>query len=242
MEDTRKFTGKNIILPITIVLCYSIYFYVICYLSYKIGWLIPKKSLTKDTLIYAVISNGLCMLPLVIGLLIFYSKRLEVLGIKKSFLAIVLLGIYVLFFIIHNDFDLIGIYNAVFYFLFVAIPEEIIYRGYLYLQLKKWNKAWAIIISGTMFGCVHAILPAIVNEIDLIEMAYHMLSEIGGGICGGAIFIVLYELSGSLLVPILIHALLDYSSWGIPVTIATFIYLYIKSHKKHLKGKSENEN
>lgn len=232
MKDARELENrKKTILPIIIVLCYSIYFSFVCYLSYQNGWLISEKSLTKENIIYALISDGLCMLPFVIGLLIFYANRLEILGIKKSFFATVLFGIYMLLFITRKDFTLVGIYSAVFYLLFVAIPEEIIYRGYLYLQLKKWSKIGAIIISGIMFGCMHAVLPAIVNEISVAEMLINMLSQVGGGICGGLIFIGLYELSGSLLVPILIHALLDYSSWGIPITIVAFVYLYVKKFK-----------
>lgn len=232
MKETQELENrKKFILPIIIVLCYSIYFYFVCYLSYENGWLISKKSLTKGNIIYALISDGLCMQPFVIGLLLFYAKRLEILGIRKSIFATVLFGIYMLLFIIHKDFTLIGIYRAVFYLLFVAIPEEIIYRGYLYLQLKKWSKIGAVIISGIMFGCIHAVLPAILNEINVDEMLINMLSQVGGGICSGLIFIGFYELGGSLLVPILIHALLDYSSWGIPITIVAFVYLYVKKLK-----------
>lgn len=224
----RELKNRKIILPIITVLCYSVYFYIICYVLYQNGWIISMKSLTKKNLIYSVISNVLCMFPFVIVLLAYYAKRIEILGIKKSFFAMVLFGIYVLVFVMRKDFTLMGIYNAVFYLLFVGIPEEMIYRGYLYLQLKKWNKKGAIIISGMMFGYMHAILPAVINEVRGMELLISMFSQVGGGICYGLIFIGLYELSGSLLVPMMLHALLDYSAWGVPVVIVSFVYFYAK--------------
>jgi len=66
-----------------------------------------------------------------------------------------------------------------------------------------------------------------------------MISEIGGGIIAGLFFILLFEYSGSLLVAIMIHALLDYSyeHFGIIVGIVVFTYLILAS-RKNIAGKN----
>ena len=140
----------------------------------------------------------------------------------------------------HGDFSISGCYKAFFYIFIVAAPEEIIYRGYLFSKLKSFNRLIAILVSGSLWGIIHAILPGIlagnVSSIILVSM----LSEIGAGIIVGLFFICLFEYSGSLLVAIMIHALLDYSyeSWGIIVGIVVFAYLILASRKEIIADKN----
>lgn len=65
-----------------------------------------------------------------------------------------------------------------------------------------------------------------------------MVSELGGGILVGFIFISIMEKSRTILVPIIIHALLDYSygPWGLIVLILTIIYL----NKKESQAKKNS--
>lgn len=87
---------------------------------------------------------------------------------------------------------------------------------------------------------MHSILPGILAGNDLSIILVSMLSEIGGGIIGGLFFICLFEYSGSLLVAIMVHALLDYSykSWGIIVGIVVFAYLILASRKEIISDKN----
>lgn len=72
------------------------------------------------------------------------------------------------------------------------------------------------------------------------------VSELGGGILAGGYFIFLYEISGTIFLPVLIHAILDYpygkQSTDIYFTVILTIYcmvlLFINTYMKKLrKGK-----
>jgi membrane protease YdiL (CAAX protease family) len=80
-------------------------------------------------------------------------------------------------------------------------------------------------------------LPGLLAGHGLSTIMMSMLNEIGGGIIAGLFFICLFEYSGSLLVPIMVHALFDYSYqwWGIIIGLVVFFYLIITSRKFNLK-------
>ncbi len=217
--------------PVLIIIIYMVYFYITCTLQYKNGWLIPLKNVSISNLGIILFSDFTNMLILPLILLILYRKNLSELGLKKSKLSIVLLLIYVLFFVLKRDYTVKGVYNAFFYLFIVALPEEIIYRGYLYSNLKKYNRTMAIIISGILFGMIHSILPSVVSESSVFAMIMDMPNQLFGGIMGSLMFIYCWELSGSIWVSVLIHALLDYSYqlWGIGIAVIVLGFLLISN-------------
>ncbi|MBP1925612.1 hypothetical protein J2Z76_001471 [Sedimentibacter acidaminivorans] len=80
--------------------------------------------------------------------------------------------------------------------------------------------------------------PSILNNSNIFKEILH---EIGGGILSGWYFIYIQEKSGISWIPILIHAILDYSYLFFEplVAIATLIY-YIKLSKNHKKKEKED--
>ena len=69
------------------------------------------------------------------------------------------------------------------------IAEEIIFRGYLYPVAKKYTSQWfAVLFTGVLFGVVHMNL-----------MGFPQLALIG------ILLAILYEITGSLWVPIFCH-------------------------------------
>lgn len=75
--------------------------------------------------------------------------------------------------------------------IFAPLVEEIIFRGYLFRNLRTdLSPVWAMLASGFIFAAVH---------LD----PQHILPLTGLGVA----LAYLYELSGSLLVPIIVHAL-----------------------------------
>lgn len=69
------------------------------------------------------------------------------------------------------------------------IAEEIIFRGYLYPVAKKYTSQWfAVLFTGMLFGVVHMNL-----------MGLPMLVLIGMGLA------IVYEITGSLWVPVFCH-------------------------------------
>lgn len=224
------------ILPITMIVLYSIYFYTMEKILFVNGLEISLKGITSNNIGIKIAIDLAVMAIFPIILCVIYRNRLNELGMKKSKISLILLCIYFMFFFMHGDFSISGCYKAFFYIFIVAAPEEIIYRGYLFLKLKSFNRLIAILVSGSLWGIMHAILPGILAGNDLSIILVSMLSEIGGGIIGGLFFICLFEYSGSLLVAIMVHALLDYSykSWGIIVGLIVFVYVFwrIKNEEK----------
>lgn len=220
-------------IPILITIIYMVYFYIFCTWEYRNGWLISLQEVSLSNLSIKLFGDFGSMFIFPLILFVAYRKNLSELGVRKSKLCIVLLLIYVLFFILHRDYTVKGIYHAFFYLFIVALPEEFIYRGYLYSNLKKYNRTMAIIISGMLFGMIHSILPSIISEGSASTMLMDMTNQLGGGIVSSLIFISFLEISGSIWVPILIHALLDYSykSWGIGVTVLVLGFLLISNRK-----------
>ena len=81
----------------------------------------------------------------------------------------------------------------------------------MFTELNKEVPTYiAVIISGMIWGAMHAFMPAILNNYSIIELFNAILSELGNGIVMGALFVWLYKKSNSLIIPILVHALLDY--------------------------------
>lgn len=169
-------------------------------------------------------------------LLIKYHKNYGELGFtdKSKNLSIILFAVYLLFFILHSDYSIGGFYRAIFYLIMVGLHEEIIMRGYIYLKIKPVNRILAIIISGIFFGVAHAIMPGIIADKSISFIGLDMLNYIGGGIVSGILFITCMELSGNILVAILIHSILDYSYGciGIIVLILTIVYLILENKRK----------
>ncbi|MGL5381348.1 lysostaphin resistance A-like protein, partial [Clostridium sp.] len=231
-------------IPILIGIIYVIYFYTFLTFVYQNGWLISLKDVSHSNLGTILLVDCGSMLILPLALIIVYRRNLNELGLKKSKHAMVLILIYGLFFVLHSDYTVNGIYKAFSYLFIVALPEEIIYRGYIYNNLKKDNRISAIIISGILFGVMHSILPSIISESSMSIMIKDMFNQVGGGILSGFIFILYLEKSNSIFVPILIHALLDYSYsiLGILVAIIVLVYLVIKNRRNKEEFKETNKH
>jgi membrane protease YdiL (CAAX protease family) len=210
MEPANR---KALFLTSAIGILYLVFLYVALKYLWKDGY-ISLQEITGSTLLKRFTQDSITALLFPLLLLFIYRRKPSSLGlIKKNVaLCIILFIIYLAFFILRSDYTVSGIYRAVFYLIMVGASEEIIMRGYIYLRIKSVNKIAAVIISGILFGSAHAILPGIIEGDSLSFIGINMLNEIGGGIVGGLLFIACMELSGTILVAILIHSLLD-SNW-----------------------------
>lgn len=208
----------KIIKPTAFIGFYMIYFFYLTKYLYNNDLLIKLNSLTilnlTNKLLYDFFSN-LFIVIIIISSTLIKRESLDTLGITKNNYKIIfiLLSIYIGMFFIKADFTLIGIYKCFFYLFVVALSEELIFRGYLFTKLdNELPTQFAIIISGIMWGSMHAFIPIILNGYPFIKSLNIILSEFGGGILFGGIFILIYKKSKSLIVPIMIHAILDFAS------------------------------
>lgn len=81
--------------------------------------------------------------------------------------------------------------------LIVAVQEEVVFRGYIILNLIYIGPAAALIISSIIFALIH--LPT--NKISLPQVTSWLL--------GGIILAYVYIISGSIWVVIILHFIID---------------------------------
>lgn len=210
--------NKNIIGPIVVVSGYLIYLYFFMTYLWQNDWLIKGTELTTSNLKLKLLGDflGNVAMPLAIILVTYVQeKSVRSLGLtlEKATLTGGLLLLYVVLFIGNQDFTLKGYYQAFFYLCVVAFSEEVVFRGYLFGKIDKEYGFWSgAIISGIFFGIGHAFLPSIMRNASIGMFFREMLSDvIGQGIVAGAIFAILYKKSNTLYVPILVHAIINYS-------------------------------
>lgn len=207
---------RNIIYPLFFSITYLIYFFFMLKFFYNKQWLIDVYSITKNNIMIALLYDiAMILLPvlLLIFMLRYKKKSIYLSGTTKlgKWFALGLLIIYIGIFIAQGNFSLSGIYPCFFYLIVVAFGEEFIFRGYVFTELNKGVPTYiAIIISGMIFGAMHAFMPAIINNYSIMELFNAILSDLGNKIVISAFFVWLYKKSNSLIIPILVHALIDY--------------------------------
>ncbi|NMF07782.1 CPBP family intramembrane glutamic endopeptidase [Clostridium beijerinckii] len=210
--------------------------YISIYLAFKNNILISQNNVTWNNIALKFLNDYFSMLLLPSILIIANRRNLKDFGLcyesKKESLA--LLMIMLLLFILHNDFTITGVYKFFFYLVVVAFGEEFIFRGFVYNRLKCNSTTVAIILSGILWGTLHAIMPSILNNSSIGQLLLSMSNEIGSGILMGWYFIYIQEKSKTLWIPILIHAILDYTVGGIGsiTAIGMFFYFLFKSKQE----------
>ena len=117
----------------------------------------------------------------------------------------------------------------------VGFLEEIIFRGFLFVALKKENMKMAIVISSMTFGMGH-----ILNLFNGMDLVNNMIQIIGAMIIG-LLFILIFIYSKSLIPCIIAHSINnaltifsvhDYSVYLFIGLIIMIIYIYYIVKKK----------
>lgn len=207
---------KKILFPIILVELYIFFDFCINKLLYDKNLLISIKDINSSNfliwLFYNILLSSLILIAIGIALLrkvnvIEYLK----LTMDKHKIVYALFVLYVVMFFIIHDFSIAGCCRWIYYLVFIAIEEEIVFRGYLFTALEKeMPMIVAIIISGIIWGSAHAYMPILLHTPLEMEPMRLILIEGISGIGAGAMFILLYKKSNTLLVPILVHAILDF--------------------------------
>lgn len=235
----KKKTQKNVYVPLTVVLLYSLYYYFLLTVITERGMLIGLNDITGSNVGERLLLDVALMLILPGILIIIYRKKLKdfSLRITHSNLLILLVSIVLLLFVLHNDYTVSGFYQLFFHLIIVAFGEEFIFRGYFYNVMKRQSKTFAVLVSGILWGSMHAILPGLAAGEPLSAIGLNMVSQMGFGIAAGYYFIYLMEKSDTLLVPILVHAILNYTVGPIGVITAFGTGVYFMSKQSSLNRK-----
>ena len=103
-------------------------------------------------------------------------------------------------------------YQWGYYLLSVALMEELVYRGWLpHLIQKSGLPKWCVwVIPGVLFGCAHTLIP-IIKEGFGLKILLTLLSSAPGYLAGACGFYALRRWSGSLWLPVLLHAAMDFT-------------------------------
>lgn len=123
---------------------------------------------------------GFAVIAIPLGLLIrfieFQPRSFELLGFLGSFVAILL---------------------------FIAIPEELLFRGLIQNSLQVWwGRGWvSLLVASAIFGAAH------LNNNAAPNFAYALMATVAGIFYGRT-----FRESGNILAPALVHALVD-ATW-----------------------------
>ena len=207
---------KNISFPVIITLVYIGFFYFCVSFYVDKELLLSIRELSSINVGPRFILDFIASLLVIIVILVKTLVRKRPLSdfgltVELPVITAILLVIYAGLFFYNGDFSLIGFYTAFFYLVIVAFSEEFVFRGFLFTSVNREYNFWvAAITSGLLWGAAHAVVPIVIHGGDIVAS---VLNELGGGIAAGTGFAFLYKKSRTLFVPVLIHAILDYSGY-----------------------------
>jgi membrane protease YdiL (CAAX protease family) len=96
--------------------------------------------------------------------------------------------------------------TGVIYIFAIGAGEELVARGFIFGVLKKHGTVFAVIISSAIFGLMHVNV-YIGEDWDPVRAYWHCLSAAGFGVVAAVVMIA----CRSILVPIVMHALFDWT-------------------------------
>lgn len=205
-----------------LIICFitSIYEAIIVYGLKKAG---INTSINKasENLNEILIMNILQMLPLVICFIICYfilkqkfwtemylridgkNQRIIVAGLIVIFIARIIYHM-----IITTD-KVTGIYNIFYYVLFVALSEEFISRDVCTYIVKDEKTIIRYIIPNSMFALMHIFSYSGWGKLSASYLNWFLTSQFLGLLVGGCCYQLMKEKSGTIWVPVLVHAIFD---------------------------------
>lgn len=102
-----------------------------------------------------------------------------------------------------------------YYMMIIALPEEIIFRGYIMTRCKAAmdSKKWAIILSGLLFALIHVPYQLVVSGTDIVTFLLN-----GNGFTifmtflWHLVFCLLFEWTQAIYGAVLFHGFMDFSN------------------------------
>lgn len=187
------------------------------------GVLIPSSNASDapgTALLQAVIFDAVPLI-LFIVLIAVLRKRfaeemyLRITGKKQwiitAVLAAGLLGMTAAALCVKQDKVLV-IYSLLYYTLFIAAAEEFTVRGFCVWLLKDERAILRYLLPNILFAALHFFAYANWGEITAGYALHFFSSQFWGLVAIGCVFQLLKEKTGTLWVPILLHAIWDFSS------------------------------
>ncbi len=119
--------------------------------------------------------------------------------------------------VVHSQFVSIGrfVYNTFYYFIVIALVEEIIFRGYIQTRIYGLikNNVLAVLVSGILFMTMHIPYQMGAAQMDLVTFILNnfvwLLLTFGWHV----VFNFLYAKNNSIVAPAVFHGFLDWSGY-----------------------------
>ena len=124
-------------------------------------------------------------------------------------LTVILLAVTVFCLIIKAD-KITVLYNLLYHTVFIALEEELLVRGVCVYLLKDENNYIRYFVPNILFAAMHLFSYANWGKITPVYVFSFITSQMLGLVLTGCIFQYLKEKSGTIWIPVLVHAILDY--------------------------------
>lgn len=105
--------------------------------------------------------------------------------------------------------------RGIYYLVFVAFFEEVIFRGYIGSRLYGYfkNKFFSIIVTGVMFSIIHIPMAMINVGMNLTEYIVNYSFRLVFLVLYHVFFQILYSKYNSLISPVIVHFTIDFLIW-----------------------------
>lgn len=135
---------------------------------------------------------------------------------KKQRILVIILGVVLLVMVgillVTKEDKVTVLYNLFYYLFFVAFFEEFVVRGVCVHILKDFSAAYRYLVPNLCFAMMHIFVTYGFGELTIAQVLRFLVSSLSGYVILGCLFQLLKEKSGTLWVPILLHAIMDFSS------------------------------
>jgi len=125
-------------------------------------------------------------------------------------LAAILFSMTIILLIIKEDKVTI-LYNLFYYVFFIAFVEEFVIRGVCVYIIKDFSAIYRYFIPNFLFAFMHIFNYSNWGSLTLTYVVHFTTSNLLGLFAVGCMFQFLKEKTGTLWIPILLHAIMDYS-------------------------------
>lgn len=226
LQQTKEYGRKDALLVLLLYIFLMLGLSLVGKLFLQKGADLTDAYIVSVTGIFSMVNIGFVFLFCMIR-----KQKLITIGFSKTqakkslILGAMLFVIVTIFFIIkaflsgstiQTDIRLVIIY-IMYYLIFIAFMEELIFRAYIGTRLFGFfkNKKLSIAIVGIMFSFYHTPFYMIITEVSLTEyICAHFFNLIYLAIIH-TFFQWLYAKHNSIIAPTILHFILDYIQWFI---------------------------
>lgn len=124
---------------------------------------------------------------------------------------VVILMAFTIYCLISKQDKITVLYNLFYYVFFIAFFEEFIFRDVFPFLLKDEKSVIRYLVPGIMFGIVHLFNYSGWQNLSAEYIIQFFTTKFLGLVVSSFVFQFMKEKSGTIWIPVLVHAIMDYS-------------------------------